>query len=142
MGRHQNFIATIKEEIMFNKYFMPYFTQQGLACKQTRQIVFAQKLLELRVKFNKPMVITSVCSSRDYNSKIGGIKNSFHIYDHLRYGLLGACAVDVAIKDLTEKGNLLALAWGSGWSKGFHRNFLHLDRRVDYTVQKQTAFCY
>lgn len=29
-----------------------------------------------------------------------------------------------------------------GWSIGFHKNFLHLDRRVDYTELKQTVFGY
>jgi hypothetical protein len=36
----------------------------------------------------------------------------------------------------------MTLAWQLGWSIGFNKNFLHLDRRVDYTELKQVVFCY
>lgn len=131
---------------MINKYYIPYFTHQELACKQTGKIIlaegFSDKLIELRTKFNKPMPITSACRSKEYNNKIGGVLNSFHIYDRPRYKFTGACAVDVAIKDPTDKGNLIALAWQLGWSAGVHKSFVHLNRRIDYTSLKQIVFLY
>ena len=131
---------------MNNIYYIPYFTYGELACKQTGKIVladgFAPKLVTLRKTFNKPMPITSACRSKEHNQKIGGSPNSFHIYDSPRYDFTGCCAVDVAISDTTIKGDLMSLAWQLGWSIGFHKNFLHLDRRVDYTELKQTVFCY
>lgn len=131
---------------MNDKYYIPYFTYKELACKATGKIVlaegFAEKLVELRERFNKPMVITSCCRSSEYNRKIGGAENSFHIYDYPRYGLIGTCAVDVAIHDPTDKGNLIAIAWQLGWSIGVHKNFVHLDRRADYTQLKQRVFGY
>jgi len=131
---------------MSNQYYIPYFTQYELACRQTGKIVlaegFTEKLLELRNKFNKPMVITSCCRSKKYNYTIGAAANAFHIYDHPRYDFTGYCAIDIAVKDPTNKGNLLSLAWQLGWSIGFHKNFLHLDRKVDYTELKQIVFGY
>lgn len=131
---------------MNKKYYIPYFTREELACRQTGQIIlaagFAEKLLELRTQLGKPMLVTSCCRSKDYNRKIGGSLNSFHIYDFPRHGFTGTCAIDIAVKDPTDKGHLLALAWQLGWAVGFHKNFLHLDRRIDYTELKQVVFGY
>lgn len=131
---------------MSKDYYIPHFTREELACRTTGGLVlaegFAEKLLELRTTFNKPMPVTSCCRSSDYNKKIGGSLNSFHIYDSARYGFIGTCAIDIAIKDPTDKGDLMTMAWQLGWSIGVHKNFLHLDRRIDYTELKQTMFGY
>ena len=131
---------------MPNQFYIPYFTRDELACRATGGLVldegFAEKLVALRIKFNKPMVVTSCCRSSDYNRKIGGAPNSFHIYDHPRYGFIGTCAIDIAITNPTDKGDLLSLAWQLGWSIGFNKSFLHLDRRSDYTSLRQIAFSY
>ncbi|WP_342278421.1 MULTISPECIES: D-Ala-D-Ala carboxypeptidase family metallohydrolase [unclassified Candidatus Tisiphia] len=131
---------------MNSKYYLPYFTHQELACRQTGQIIlaagFAEKLVALRSKFNCPMQLISTCRSKEYNRKIGGVPNSFHIYDYPRYGFTGCCAIDVATSDNTIKGNLISLAWQLGWSIGINKNFTHLDRRIDYTNLKQTIFLY
>jgi hypothetical protein len=131
---------------MNKEHYLPYFTRQELACRGSGGLVlaegFAEKLLELRTKFNKPMPVTSCCRSLEYNRKIGGSPDSFHIYDSLRHGFIGTCAIDVAIQNPTDKGNLMTLGWQLGWSIGFHKNFLHLDRRNDYTKLKQLMFVY
>ena len=131
---------------MPDKYYMPYFTIDELACRSSGGLVladgFAEKLLQLRTHFNKPMPVTSCCRSSEYNRKIGGTPNSFHIYDAPRHGFIGTCAIDVTIKDPTDKGDLMSLAWNLGWSIGFHKQFLHLDRRVDYTELQQAVFGY
>jgi hypothetical protein len=131
---------------MNKEYYIPYFTRQELACRSTGGLVlaegFAEKLLQLRTAFTKPMLVTSCCRSLEYNRKIGGSLNSFHIYDSPRYGFAGSCAIDISIQNPTDKGNLMTIAWNLGWSLGFHKNFLHLDRRIDYTELKQIIFLY
>lgn len=131
---------------MNSKYHIPYFTRKELACRSTGGLVlaegFAENLVELRAKFAKPMIVTSCCRSLEHNYKVGGSPNSFHIYDVPRHGFTGACAIDIAVTDPTNKGNLMALAWNLGWSVGFHQKFLHLDRRSDYTELKQMVFVY
>ncbi len=125
---------------------MPYFTVEELNCNATGKIVlaegFADRLILLRNRFGKPMMVSSCCRSAEYNKKIGGEPDSFHIYDMERHGFIGTCAADVDIDDHTEKGELFALAWQLGWSVGFNNNFLHLDRRSDYTDLKQVVFGY
>lgn len=129
-----------------NKHYITYFTREELACCSTGGLVlaegFAEKLVTLRTKFGRPMIVTSCCRSLEHNRKVGGSPNSFHIYDVLRQGFIGCCAIDIAVKCPTNKGGLFSLAWNLGWSIGFHKQFLHLDRRVDYTSLKQRVFVY
>ena len=131
---------------MSPEYHIPYFTRKELACKATGGLLladgFAENLVTLRDKYAKPMIVTSCCRSRAYNKEVGGNPNSFHIFDHPRHGFLGTCAIDIAVTDLRHRGHLMSLAWSLGWSIGFHKNFLHLDRRSDYTGLKQTVFVY
>jgi hypothetical protein len=131
---------------MPDKYYIPYFTREELTCRSSGGLLladgFAEKLLILRTQFNKPMPLTSCCRSRDYNRKIGGSPNSFHIYDHPRHGFTGTCAIDISTQNPTDKDDLMTLAWQLGWSVGVHKNFLHLDRRVDYTELQQAVFGY
>jgi len=131
---------------MQDKFFIPYFTYQELACKSTGKLIlavgFANKLVELRTKFNQPMAVTSCCRSKEYNSQIGGSPRSFHVYDQPYYPTDGTCAIDIAITDGTIRGRLIHLAWQLGWSIGINKNFIHLDRRIDYTSLKQTIFLY
>lgn len=128
------------------KYITPCFTYTELACKATGKVVlacgFAEKLTDLRVKFNSPMIISSACRSKEYNWKIGGAKKSLHVYDYPAYETGGCCAIDVIIRNSGRKGDLIALAWQLGWSVGVHKKFIHLDRRVDYTGLPQVLFVY
>jgi hypothetical protein len=131
---------------MSDKYYIPYFTKEELACRSSGGLLladgFAEKLLQLRTEFSRPMPVTSCCRSREYNHKISSTPNSFHIYDHPRHGFIGTCAINIAIKNPTGKGDLMSLAWHLGWSIGFNKNFLHLDRRSDYTELKPVVFVY
>jgi hypothetical protein len=131
---------------MNNTYYIPYFTYKELACKQTGKIVlatgFAEKLVNLRKIFNKPMSVSSGCRSREYNKKINEAENSFHIYDYPHHSGGGCCAVDVLTLDKTIKGDLIATAWQLDWAIGIHKNFVHLNRRIDYTELKQIIFLY
>jgi len=129
-----------------NQYYIQYFTHKELACKQTGKLIlaqgFADRLTQLRIKFNRPMIVTSCCRSKEYNAKVGGSYRSFHVYDHPYYKTGGSCAIDVAMNDGHIRGKLISLAWRSGWSIGVNKKFVHLDRRIDYTNLKQIIFLY
>lgn len=109
-----------------------YFSAQELRCKSSGKLIlakgFADQLLALRLAFNRPMVVTSACRSKEHNARVGGAKNSFHICDTGR----GCCAVDIATTDPLYRTALVQLALNSGWSVGISRTFVHLDRRIDY----------
>lgn len=127
-------------------YYIPFFTHEELASKDTNEIKlapgFGDKLVELRTLFNKSMPITSACRSLIHNKKVGGSPTSFHVYDKPAYPTGGCCAVDVGIIEGKLRGDLIALAWSLGWSIGINKAFIHLDRRIDYTELKQTIFLY
>lgn len=127
-------------------YYIPYFTHKELACPQTGKIIlapgFADKLIELREAFGKPMSVNSACRSKEYNKKIKGAAKSFHVFDQPFYQAQGCCAVDIAMTCSATRGKLIAAAWHLGWSIGVHKNFIHLDRRIDYTNLEQIVFTY
>jgi uncharacterized protein YcbK (DUF882 family) len=131
---------------MPNQYYIPYFTEQELACRGTGKLVlapgFADKLIHLRKRFNQPMIVTSCCRSKEYNKQIGGNLRSFHVYDQPYHPTGGTCAIDIAITDGSNRGKLIHIAWQLGWSIGINKSFIHLDRRIDYTSLQQTTFFY
>jgi hypothetical protein len=49
-------------------------------------------------------------------------------------------AIDIAVRGI-DKGDLFSAAWRGGWSIGWNKGFLHLDRRVDIGMP-QTTFEY
>ena len=104
-----------------DKYYMPYFLHSELACKGSGKIFlaegFKEQLLILRQQFNQPMIVTSCCRSFEYNAKIGGAKNSFHIYDHPTRKPAGTAAIDISITECTTRGKLINLAWSLGWRR-------------------------
>lgn len=143
------------------------FTAGELQCRDSGLLIiapgFADKLKELRVEFNQPMIINSACRSREYNDRprnlggVGGHPRSLHVCDYPHWPTGGCCAVDVSThrwtgEEWVERGldyrSLLEwLAWDLGWSIGYGRTFLHLDRRTDYIPKgfmqhKQTRFNY
>ena len=131
---------------MNRNYYLPHFTYAELACKESGKVLlavgFGNKLTELRTKFVKPMVVTSCCRSWSYNQKIGGAKNSFHIYDKPSHKGGGCCAIDIALTNSHQRGRIISLALGLGWSIGIHKTFVHLDRSSDYTSLLQVLFTY
>lgn len=109
-----------------------YFTESELRCNGSGKLIlakgFAEKLLELRLKWNKPMIITSACRSLEYNKKVGGVDSSQHICDDERGG---CAAVDIVSNDAHERIALTKLALDLGWSVGIsNRCFIHLDMRT------------
>lgn len=109
-----------------------YFSETELKCKNSGKLIladgFAEKLLELRLKWDKPMVITSACRSVEHNAAVGGAANSQHICDDSRGGCM---AVDIVSLDANERIKLVQLAFELGWSVGIsNRGFVHLDMRT------------
>lgn len=106
-----------------------YFTEAELKCKGSGKLIladgFADMLLELRLKYNKPMIITSACRSEEHNKKVGGAANSFHICDNG----IGCLAIDVSCHDGRSRLELVRLGIALGWSIGVHKSFIHLDQR-------------
>jgi len=123
---------------------LEHFSLEELQCPLTKKVMlahgFGEKLEKLRIEFGYPMKVNSCCRSTEYNKMVNGVKGSFHIFDNE----LGTCAIDVSTckmnKTLREK--LIFIATKQGWSVGFGTNFLHLDRRVDYTIREQICFYY
>lgn len=103
---------------------------------------FADTLLKLRLAFGKPMHPNSCARSREYNKQVGGHPRSLHVFDNNARGVDGSCAIDIYTKPFGEdyKRELYDLAFQLGWSVGVYRNFLHLDRRSDYTSLPQARF--
>jgi hypothetical protein len=126
----------------------PHFTKDELQCKCGCTLAqfhpgFLDHLELLRRAYGRPMKITSACRCAAHNareSKLAPLR-SLHIGDkETRPNHKGTLAVDVAIFGY-DKGDLFAVAWRNGWSIGWNKNFLHLDRRVDIGMP-QTTFEY
>jgi hypothetical protein len=111
---------------------------------------FSTRLVELRVIFNEPMVLNSACRCKEYNSTpvieggVGGHPRSLHVFDFPEWPTEGCCAVDVRTygKGRAYRDRLIAASRGLGWSIGFGKSFLHLDRRTDYTDLPRAEFGY
>jgi len=94
----------------------------------------------LRVAYGKPMRVTSACRCSTYNARVSVMAplRSLHIGDReTRPGHQGAMAFDIAVAG-EDKGALFALAWRQGWSIGWNKQFLHLDRRADIGILRTT----
>ena len=134
---------------------MSFFSDAELRCKHCGLLKlhrgFRDALESLREEFRRPMVLTSACRCKAHNASVGGHIRSLHVGDfpyHADKGQQGCLAVDVATQggavatqDGAYRGQLFSLAWESGWSIGWGKGFLHLDRR-DWIGLPQTSFDY
>jgi len=126
----------------------PHFPAHELRCKCGCGLIqfqsgFLDQLELLRTTFGRPMRLTSACRCAEHNAKVSpqAPLRSLHIGNReTRPGHKGTLAVDVAVTG-EGKGDLFAIAWRHGWSVGWNKNFLHLDRRVDIGMP-QTTFEY
>ena len=109
-----------------------FFTEQEMQCKGTGECDmderFMSKLIELRKKFNEPMIITSGYRHPAYNMTIGGTRNSAHTKGR---------AVDVLVMG-KEALRLVRLALDTGMTgigvaqKGkANTRFIHIDDLED-----------
>jgi len=103
--------------------YSPYFSEEEFKCKHTglceMDKEFMDKLLDLRVKFNKPMVINS--GYRHWSHPVEarkGHKNGEHTK--------GRCA-DIRITNSRDRYHFLRLAFQMGFPRlGFHEGFIHI----------------
>lgn len=126
---------------------MKYFTDDELQCPGSGIIWladgFAEKLVELREAWGKPMHVNSCCRSLKHNTAIGGHPNSAHVYDHPDRSFTGTYAIDIRCIDSANRADLVQLALSKGWCIGINKTFLHLDRRLDYLPgYQQVIFLY
>lgn len=124
----------------------PSFRPAELQCRGSGRLClhpgFMDALQALRLGLGRPMIVTSGCRAAWYNAQVGGNARSLHIADAPQHaGQLGTLAVDVATSDGAARGRLFTLAFDHGWSIGWGRGFLHLDRR-DMVGLPQTSFDY
>lgn len=119
-----------------------YFTVDELKCKGSGEFKlaegFAEKLLDLRIAFDLPMLPISCCRSAEHNKKVGGADSSHHILEGI-----GTHAIDIHCPDPLYRTALAKLALATGWTVGVKRTMLHLDRRTDYNQKDpQLLFVY
>jgi hypothetical protein len=122
------------------------FSQNEMRCKGTGILIVSDQFMDalqtLREEFSRPMHLTSACRSAEHNKSVGGHPRSLHICDEpSRKEQQGCLAVDVAVVDGSYRGHLVATAWELGWSVGWNKTFVHLDRR-DFVGLKQSTFDY
>ena len=124
----------------------PNFSPDEVRCKGSGMLIvsgqFMDDLQRLREQLSRPMRLTSACRSAEHNRKIGGHPRSLHVCDEpARSEQDGCLAVDVFVVDGNYRGHLVATAWQLGWSVGWSKSFVHLDRR-DFVGLKQSTFDY
>jgi len=122
------------------------FSPDEMRCKGSKMLIVSDKFMDslqtLREEFSRPMRLTSACRSAAHNNSVGGHPRSLHICDEpSRPEQQGCLAVDVAVPDGSHRGHLVSTAWRLGWSVGWNKTFVHLDRR-DFVALKQTTFDY
>ncbi len=105
--------------------FTTNFNSDEFECPDSKEHKISKdlidKLQQLREKYGKSITITSGYRSKEYNDKVGGVKNSQHV--------LGKAA-DITAKDLDTLYSLcleLFSAIGDGREKG---KFIHVDVRT------------
>lgn len=124
----------------------PNFSPDEVRCKGSGMLIVSNEFMDalqlLRNELSRPMALTSACRSAEHNRKVGGHPRSLHVCDEpARSEQDGCLAVDVAIVDGNYRGHLVATAWQLGWSVGWNKSFVHLDRR-DFVGLKQSTFDY
>jgi len=121
---------------------LPYFSESELACKSTGVVRldrrFAAALPALRAKWDKPLVLTSVCRTPEHNTRVGGHPRSLHLTDNPAHDTEGTMAADIAWRDWPQAEQLqfARVAYCMGWSVGLHDGFCHIDRRYDIELPK------
>jgi len=107
----------------WSKYH-PYFKKSEFQCKHTGKCEmdeeFMDRLLELRLRYNKPMIVNSGYRHWSHPVELPrkGHKNGEHTQ--------GRCA-DIRITNSRDRYEFLKLAFELGFPRlGFHNGFIHL----------------
>ena len=128
---------------MLSRNGTTYFTVDELKCKAsglTRLAPgFGEHLIDLRIKWGKPMIVNSACRSFQHNKDVGGNARSLHVYDKPFWPTQGCCAIDISCTDPIRRAALCTLALSMGWWVGVNEKFLHLDRRMDFGIAESVG---
>lgn len=121
---------------------LPYFTAEELADRGDDYLRldmrFAAALPALRLAAGHPLVLTSCCRTHARNALIGGHPRSLHVGDHPHHATHGCMAADVSTWQWgdTKRDRFVTIARDLGWSIGFGKTFLHVDRRIEIGMQR------
>ncbi len=106
------------------------FKLKEFQCKDGSYLVkidsrLLEKLQKLRDLIGKPIIITSGYRTPEYNKKVGGVKNSYHLHGK---------AVDIKVNGISPR-ELSKYAEKVGFNGiGIYENFIHLDIRPVKTI--------
>ena len=129
---------------------MKYFKDSELACPTTGIIQlqegFDADLDELREAYGHPIAVTSGCRTDEHNKWLQSrgypaSSSSLHLIDNDKYGT-DTCAIDMQRPDGARLVELFKVAIELGWTIGFAKNFVHLDKRQKYTELTQIIYSY
>lgn len=100
-----------------------------VSCEVTFANTFVGHLISLRLKYDKPMIVTGPVRTKARNEAMRAAHpRSLHVYDLPNHGLAGAAALDFAIP-ADSRAAFVQLALSLGWSIGVASTFVHIDRR-------------
>ena len=112
-----------------------YFSHSELACKGSGVVKldprFADALLEYRETVGMPLHPNSCSRSRKHNTKVGGARSSYHLYEDVNDGRQGTMAIDLHVTNGSKRAIMIKTALLLGWSVGVYKTFIHIDRRID-----------
>lgn len=107
----------------------PNFTPKEIACRGTGKLLVNEdsldKLQELRAEIGLPFHVNSGYRSPEYNKKVGGAPNSFHMQ---------GMAFDISLSNL-NRDTMFKKAEDYGFNGiGQYNSFIHIDTR-DYRAR-------
>lgn len=121
-----------------NYYDNPYFSEDELACKGSRQLVlhpgFLGALIHLRKEWESPLIVNCCCRSPEHNAEVGGAKHSYHLTEQEDVETwLGTLAIDISERSFesdTKWKEFNEVAGDMGWSVGYYSWGTHIDMRI------------
>lgn len=88
-----------------------------------------RNLQTLRDFFNAPIFITSAYRTPQYNARVGGVKNSYHLYDKDAFAVdIMVQGVETPLVKIALEGLIRIGAIQEG-GIGLYKNFVHYDNR-------------
>ena len=118
-----------------------YFDREEFSCKGTDcgtdgkncgfnavDAELVQVLDDVREHFGKPVMITSGCRCRKHNAKVGGAKNSTHVF---------GIAADIRVKDIDAKEvyKYLDEKYSNKYGIGKYTGWTHIDVRTNGPIR-------